>query len=139
MTAHGQYPLPQGWTMGLFDSRGLVIIPSDVRQANTLFDGGETINVTVFDYERGERVYEPFRGWVFPHESPRWAALMEERNLERYFFRSLHLFARNDRQRTLDDYLRRLQQECTLREFCKLLEALISIIPTTPASNTTAG
>ncbi|KAK7040110.1 hypothetical protein VNI00_008622 [Paramarasmius palmivorus] len=79
------FPLPEGWTIGLFSNRKL--LPQTDDRIDTLFDGGNTVTVKVFDEEDRERVYDGFEGWGF-HEPgrrrPRWVDTLEAMNRPLY-------------------------------------------------------
>ncbi|KAJ7600745.1 hypothetical protein C8J56DRAFT_16658 [Mycena floridula] len=58
------FPLPAGWTFGLYSRRKL-LEQSDTERIDTIFDGGETVTVKIFDEEDQERVYTYGEGWGY--------------------------------------------------------------------------
>ncbi|KAK1225959.1 hypothetical protein PQX77_011091, partial [Marasmius sp. AFHP31] len=59
------FPLPLDWTLNLY--LDLDPVPRTDDLVTTVFNGGETVNVVVYDQKGEQRVYEPLNGgWVYP-------------------------------------------------------------------------
>ncbi|KII91640.1 hypothetical protein PLICRDRAFT_173458 [Plicaturopsis crispa FD-325 SS-3] len=50
------FPLPEGWYINLFSNRQE--LPQSDERIDTLFDGGETVYVKVYDDDDNQRVYD---------------------------------------------------------------------------------
>ncbi|KAJ8076223.1 hypothetical protein PM082_000642 [Marasmius tenuissimus] len=57
------FPLPRGWKLALYLDSDLV--PRTNRLITSVFNGGETIDVVVYDQDNQQCVYEPGEGWVY--------------------------------------------------------------------------
>lgn len=58
------FPIPEDWTFGLFLNR--IAIPITDDPVTSVFDGGETINVKIYDKNGYERIYD-FKTGVWEH------------------------------------------------------------------------
>ncbi|KAG7098388.1 hypothetical protein E1B28_000346 [Marasmius oreades] len=57
------FPIPENWTIELYYNDR--ILPRTDEPTTSIFDGGETVTVSIFDAEDQELVYDPVEGWVY--------------------------------------------------------------------------